>query len=143
MKKCASLRAALTPTLSRGERERKRPRLWLGGLFVVGTFAALVMLELRRPLRRRRVEPKLRRNVRNLTVAATAAAAVQLADAPITKPLTRWVESRRFGLVKRLNLPRTLEVPLALALLDYTLYLWHVATHKVKCLWRFHQVHHV
>ena len=27
-------------------------------------------------------------------------------------------------------------------LLDYTLYVWHVLTHKVPVLWRFHEVHH-
>jgi sterol desaturase/sphingolipid hydroxylase (fatty acid hydroxylase superfamily) len=30
----------------------------------------------------------------------------------------------------------------ALVLLDYTLYLWHVATHRAPALWRFHAVHH-
>src|SRR5207245_2098600 len=36
------------------------------------------------------------------------------------------------------------DVPrLALALMDYTLYLWHVLTHRVPWLWRFHLVHHV
>jgi sterol desaturase/sphingolipid hydroxylase (fatty acid hydroxylase superfamily) len=34
-------------------------------------------------------------------------------------------------------------VPLAVVALDYTLYLWHVLTHRVPFLWRFHQVHHV
>jgi sterol desaturase/sphingolipid hydroxylase (fatty acid hydroxylase superfamily) len=28
-------------------------------------------------------------------------------------------------------------------LLDYTLYVWHVLTHRVPFLWRFHVVHHV
>ena len=27
--------------------------------------------------------------------------------------------------------------------MDYGFYLWHVATHKVPVLWRFHRVHHV
>ncbi len=31
---------------------------------------------------------------------------------------------------------------LSVILLDYTLYLWHVLTHKVPVLWRFHRVHH-
>src|SRR5215208_1822575 len=26
--------------------------------------------------------------------------------------------------------------------MDYTLYLWHMLTHRVPALWRFHQVHH-
>ncbi len=32
---------------------------------------------------------------------------------------------------------------IAIVLLDYTLYLWHVLTHRVPLLWRFHQVHHI
>src|SRR5947209_8787119 len=68
-------------------RERMPP--WLGAALVGGTCVALVWLESRRPLRDRRAEPKLRRNVRNLAVAATAAAAVQLAEKPLTAPLTR------------------------------------------------------
>ncbi len=27
--------------------------------------------------------------------------------------------------------------------MDYTMYVWHVLTHKVPVLWRFHLVHHV
>jgi sterol desaturase/sphingolipid hydroxylase (fatty acid hydroxylase superfamily) len=46
-------------------------------------------------------------------------------------------------LLKGLSLPVWLEVPLAVALLDYTLYVWHVLVHKVPFLWRFHQPHHV
>jgi hypothetical protein len=45
--------------------------------------------------------------------------------------------------VKWLRLPIWLELPIALILLDYLLYLWHVAFHKAPFLWRFHQVHHV
>jgi sterol desaturase/sphingolipid hydroxylase (fatty acid hydroxylase superfamily) len=32
---------------------------------------------------------------------------------------------------------------LAVVLLDYTLYIWHVLTHRLALLWRFHLVHHV
>jgi sterol desaturase/sphingolipid hydroxylase (fatty acid hydroxylase superfamily) len=33
-------------------------------------------------------------------------------------------------------------VTLAVVLMDYTLYLWHMLTHRVPALWRFHVVHH-
>jgi sterol desaturase/sphingolipid hydroxylase (fatty acid hydroxylase superfamily) len=78
-----------------------------------------------------------------MAVAGTSAVAVMVTGAPVTTPLTRWVHRRNWGLVKFLRLPPSLEVPLALLLLDYSLFLWHVAFHKVPCLWRFHQVHHV
>jgi sterol desaturase/sphingolipid hydroxylase (fatty acid hydroxylase superfamily) len=31
---------------------------------------------------------------------------------------------------------------LAFAFFDLAIYLWHVASHKHECLWRFHKVHH-
>jgi sterol desaturase/sphingolipid hydroxylase (fatty acid hydroxylase superfamily) len=42
-----------------------------------------------------------------------------------------------------LPLPVWLEVPLAVLLMDYTLYLWHVLMHRLNWLWRFHLPHHV
>jgi sterol desaturase/sphingolipid hydroxylase (fatty acid hydroxylase superfamily) len=114
----------------------------LSALLVGGAFCGLLWLERRRPLRRS-VEPKVRRNARNLAVAALSAAAIQVAEKPVTQPLTALVERRRWGLLNRLSLPIWLEVPLAVVLLDYTLYLWHVLVHKVPWLWRFHQPHHV
>jgi sterol desaturase/sphingolipid hydroxylase (fatty acid hydroxylase superfamily) len=42
-----------------------------------------------------------------------------------------------------IRLPKFLETILAVVLLDYTLYVWHVLTHKVPFLWRFHLVHHI
>lgn len=116
---------------------------WLSAAITGGVFIGLVLLELRRPLRKRNTEPKLRRNIRNVAVAGTSAVAVMLTSAPVTTPLTRWVHRRNWGLVKWLRLPIWLELPIALILLDYLLYLWHVAFHKAPFLWRFHQVHHV
>ncbi len=121
-------------------RERTVPG-WLGAILTLGTFAALVWLENRRPLRGA-VESKLRRTARNLAVATLGAASVQLAEQPLVGPLARLVERRKIGLLKCVALPAWLEVTLAVALLDYTLYLWHVLTHRVPFLWRFHQVHH-
>ncbi len=114
---------------------------WLTGLLVGGTFITLLWLERRRPLRPS-VEQKAGREGRNLAVAALSAAAIQVAEKPVTGPLTALVERRRWGLLKRLPLPAWLEVPLAVALLDYTLYLWHVLVHQVPFLWRFHLPHH-
>jgi sterol desaturase/sphingolipid hydroxylase (fatty acid hydroxylase superfamily) len=104
--------------------------------------AALVWLETRRPLRRA-VESKLVRNERNLAVAALAAIVLQLAEKPVTTRLAKLVERENFGLLKIVQLPRSLEIVLAVVLMDYTLYVWHVLTHKIPFLWRFHLVHHI
>jgi sterol desaturase/sphingolipid hydroxylase (fatty acid hydroxylase superfamily) len=120
----------------------RRVSAWLSAPLAVGAFGLLAWLERRRPLRRA-VEPKLGREVRNLAVAAAGAAALRLTERPAADALTSLVERRRWGLLKLFGLPAWLEVALAIALLDYTLYLWHVLTHRAPFLWRFHLVHHV
>ena len=115
---------------------------WISGPLVVGAFGLLVWLERQRPLRHA-VEPKLRREARNLAVAAVSAAALRLTEKPVADALTALAERRRWGLLKLAHLPAWLEVALACVLLDYTLYLWHVLTHRVPFLWRFHLVHHI
>ena len=114
---------------------------WMSAPLILGAFGLLVWLERRRPLRRA-VEPKLRREARNLAVAAAGAAALRLTEKPLADTLTSLVERRRWGLLKLCRLPAWLEVAFAVVLLDYTLYLWHVLTHRVPFLWRFHVVHH-
>ena len=115
---------------------------WLSAPLIVGAFGLLWFMERRRPLRRA-VEGKLTRNARNLLLAGAGAAALQLVEQPVVQPLTQLVERRRWGLLKVVRLPRLLEVTLAVILLDYTLYVWHVLTHKAPLLWRFHVAHHV
>ncbi len=115
---------------------------WANALLIGGTFITLVWLERRRPLRRS-VESKARRDGRNLALATLSALALQVAEKPVTDRLTALVERHRWGLLKLLRLPGWLETTLAIILMDYTLYLWHVLTHRVSWLWRFHLVHHV
>ncbi len=122
----------------------KQPRVpaWLSGSLVLGAFSLLWFLERRRPLRRE-VEPKVKRTRRNLAIAGLAAASLQLVERPLIQPLTALVQRRRWGLLKFRRLPIGLEVMLAVVLMDYTLYLWHVLMHRVPFLWRFHLPHHV
>lgn len=108
---------------------------------MVGTFAVLYIFEKRRPLRKQ-IEQKETSTARNLAIAAAAGVAINLFEKPVTDKLTRFVEKRNFGLLKIFRLPKFLETALAVVLLDYTLYLWHVLTHKSPFLWRFHKVHH-
>ena len=102
----------------------------------------LTALERRVPLRRAR-EAKWRHVSRNMVFAGAAAATVNLLERPVVEPLARMVQRRRYGLLYVRRLPPPLHLILAVVLLDYTLYLWHVLTHRVPWLWRFHLVHHV
>ena len=115
---------------------------WIAGVVGAGTLLLLRWLERRRPLRRS-VEPKLRREARNLSVAGVSAIAVVLAERPIVMPLSALVEERGWGLLRFFGLPLWLEIAAALVLMDYTFYVWHILMHRVPLLWRFHLVHHV
>jgi sterol desaturase/sphingolipid hydroxylase (fatty acid hydroxylase superfamily) len=129
--------------------DRPEPRLKGGRLLRViapliigGTFVILTVFERRRPLRQEH-ESKLRHLTRNLVFAGLAAATVNLLERPVVQPLASFVERRQWGLLYGHPLPQALRVTLAVLLLDYTLYVWHVLVHKVPWLWRFHIVHHV
>jgi len=118
---------------------------WGFGIVALGAVAALVWLERRRALR----EPKRSadgnhhgRLAINLAIAGLSTAATQVTMDPVVTPLARWVEKTRFGLVQRLPAAAWLQDALAVLLLDYTLYWWHVVEHRVTWLYRFHQVHH-
>ena len=113
-----------------------------GPLLAGAVFAVLALAERARPLRDREEQDSPRRFVRNLTLAGLSAAAVQIAERPVTVPLARVVARRRLGLLPLLRLPSGIELAASLALMDYTLYVWHMMTHRVPFLWRFHRVHH-
>jgi len=115
---------------------------WFPGALIVAAGLALGWSERRRALRRR-VEPQLPHTARNLAVAACGALALQLAERPVVSRVAALVARRRWGLLARLHLPRWIEVPVAMALMDYTLYVWHVLSHRVPFLWKAHAVHHI
>ena len=113
--------------------------------FVVASLAAgaclLAAAENRWPLRRPS-QPQLRRQGRNLAVAAVAGAVVSLLERPLLKPLTEIVDHHRWGLLNALRLPSCLRVAMGVALMDYSLYAWHRLVHRVPWLWRLHLPHH-
>ena len=107
----------------------------------VAAGVALLWIERKRPLRRA-VEPGVSRIARNATIGAITAATVTLAERPIVARLSRVVGDRGWGVIPRVPLPRSLRIVAALALMDYTLYWWHVLLHRVPALWRLHEPHH-
>jgi sterol desaturase/sphingolipid hydroxylase (fatty acid hydroxylase superfamily) len=107
-----------------------------------GTFASMLALERRFPLRHA-VERKMRRVVRNLTVAAVAWPALTLVQAPLVILVAGWAGRHRVGVLNWIELPYWLELGGAILLLDYTLWHWHWLNHRVPFLWRFHLAHHV
>ena len=119
-----------------------RKTLPLAPVLAVAGVAALLLLEHRAPLRRQTQREPIR-STRNLIMGALSMAVVALAEGPLVGRLAGVAERRRWGLVQRLSLPPLLRDGLAVLGMDYTIYIWHVLTHKVPFLWRFHLVHHV
>ena len=118
---------------------------WARACAAVAGVGLLLWAERRQSLRER--SPRLdgregERLVTNLAIAGLSAAATHVAMTPVVEPLSRWVERRQAGLAQRLPGPTWLRDAIAVVLLDYTLYWWHVLEHRVSWLYRFHQVHH-
>ncbi|HVL55416.1 MAG TPA: sterol desaturase family protein [Burkholderiaceae bacterium] len=114
----------------------------LAGAAMATAAVGLFFAEKRRPLRRpTQAEPA--RTLRNLVMGAGSLAVVGLMQRPLVGPLAERVERKRLGIAQQLPLPAWARDAVAFALLDYTIYVWHVLTHKVPALWRFHLVHHI
>ncbi len=122
----------------------RRGKTWtvLGGAALGLAALAIVVGERRRPLRRAtQAEPE--RSIANLALGAMSMAVVALVEKPMTEPLARAAERERRGLAQWLPASPLVRDAAAVLLMDYTIYWWHVATHKLPWLWRFHLVHHV
>jgi sterol desaturase/sphingolipid hydroxylase (fatty acid hydroxylase superfamily) len=109
---------------------------------IAATWGVVLVFEWLAPLRRT-VESKLRRSVRNLTLSGFSALVAIVLEAILIVPVARWAAAREIGLLHLLPLPSAAALPVAVVLLDYTLWWWHWASHHVPLFWRFHLVHHV
>lgn len=110
-------------------------------LLVLAEVAILLVAERRTPARRP-FESRATRLARNGVLGGLAVATTMLLEAPVAMRVATLVERRGWGLLPRLHAPRVVRGVLAVALLDYGIYAWHVATHRVPLLWRLHLVHH-
>jgi sterol desaturase/sphingolipid hydroxylase (fatty acid hydroxylase superfamily) len=124
---------------------------WIVPASAAGAFVVLACLETWRPLRVA-TRGKARRWGRNLATGALAAAVVAPLQSLLVAPVVAACAERRIGMLHWLasstwrepsRLPRWVEIAVAVLLLDWTLWLWHRANHRIPFLWRFHLVHHV
>lgn len=113
----------------------------LAGMAALATgIGALLVAERAAPLRRR-TRAQLPRIARNAAMGAACQAVILATE----RPLSRAIAARNLagGRGLRHLVGGRAGAILAFLAMDYTLYLWHVATHKAPFLWRFHRVHHV
>jgi sterol desaturase/sphingolipid hydroxylase (fatty acid hydroxylase superfamily) len=119
-----------------------RRRQVVTAAIIGGGLALFSALERRHPLRGR-VEPQVRRSGRNALIGAAALIVSTLAQSAVGPQVSRWRLRRRAGLVPMLELKPPFDTIASVALLDYTLWIWHRANHGLPLLWRFHLVHHI
>lgn len=96
--------------------------------------------------KRRRVLPAAQRWFTNLSIVALDSLLVR-AMAALSVPLAAVAAAQAaevfgWGLLNAVTLPFWVETIVALLVLDFAIWLQHVASHKVPLLWRLHQVHH-
>src|SRR5439155_13003168 len=84
----------------------------------------------------------LRRLVRNFVLSTAGYALVRLSLVPVPIALAWWAQQHGFGLLHWLHMPAACAVVAGALLMDWAYYWWHVATHRIPFLWRFHNVHH-
>jgi sterol desaturase/sphingolipid hydroxylase (fatty acid hydroxylase superfamily) len=113
-----------------------------GGVWLVAAGIAGLLAAERLWPRRVRTQAEPARSLRNAALGALSLAVVGAVQRPLAAPLAARVAARRQGLAQALPAPAWARDVAAMLLLDWTMYHWHVATHRVPLLWRLHLVHH-
>ena len=111
----------------------------------IGIFATMAGLELVQP-RRKPDELKFARWRTNLAMVVLSNVIMRLifkfvlTFAAIAAAL--WAEENQFGLFRTLDVPIWFAGVIGFFLLDFAVWLEHVASHKIPILWRIHRMHH-
>ncbi len=109
--------------------------------------AALLMLAImlsweclrpRRQLQYRRIQ----RWPINFGLAALNTLLIRISVGAIAYQTALSASTQHWGLLQWLTMPHWLHIGISLLLLDFAIYLQHIAAHKWSWLWRLHQVHH-
>ncbi|HEY3177617.1 MAG TPA: sterol desaturase family protein [Casimicrobiaceae bacterium] len=121
--------------------------MWLGVPFasvaIVGAaFIVLFAAERLVPLRARRTAVAGRLVV-NACVSALALITAYFVVTPAAMAALQAISVQRMGALQWVRLSEAVEVVVGFVLMDLSFYYWHMANHKIRFLWRFHNVHHI
>ncbi len=112
-----------------------------GAPALIVLFGTLLLLEIRQPLRRW-VQSLFRRFITNAAVSVPTFLVLRLGLIPAELAAAYWAKEAHFGLLNLVPMSPWLHGVISFLFMDYLLYAWHVLSHKVPLLWRFHNVHH-
>jgi sterol desaturase/sphingolipid hydroxylase (fatty acid hydroxylase superfamily) len=107
----------------------------------IAVFVLMMIWEWRAP-RRMLTVSKRQRWTSNLALLALNTLLLRLLFPAAAVGLAWSAQVQGWGLFNRVELPYWIEVVAAVLLLDFAIYLQHVAMHKMPLLWRLHRVHH-
>jgi sterol desaturase/sphingolipid hydroxylase (fatty acid hydroxylase superfamily) len=105
-------------------------------------FVVLFLAERAVPLRPE-TRPLAARLAINAAIGVLAFIAAVFLVRPAALAVLDLTSSSGIGLLHLIAMPVPLQFVVAILLFDLTFYWWHVATHRVGWIWRFHRVHHI
>lgn len=111
-------------------------------LILPGFFVLLMLAEQLVPLRHK-TRPLLRRLLKNLALTAVVFLVGSLLVRRVGLGTSAWITQRNIGALLLIPLPGWGRVAVGFLLMDLTFYWWHRANHRIRLLWRFHNVHHI
>jgi len=111
----------------------------------LGVFLVMAAIELGWP-KRALIASKRRRWFTNVGIAAAGTAVLRLM-AVLAVPVAAvaaafYAQQHQIGLLNQVAWPAWIEIPIALLVLDLSIWFQHLVSHKVPLFWRLHQVHH-
>jgi sterol desaturase/sphingolipid hydroxylase (fatty acid hydroxylase superfamily) len=105
-------------------------------------FAVMAIAELSAP-RRPLVLGRMQRWTTHALLFAANRLTVWLLARLVAVPLIAlWASQHGYGLLNAVALPIWVEILIVFILLDFAMWVQHMATHKIPLLWRMHMVHH-
>jgi sterol desaturase/sphingolipid hydroxylase (fatty acid hydroxylase superfamily) len=86
--------------------------------------------------------PKSRRWFANLSLVLISSAVMRVVFPAAAVGAALWAEVHDWGLFRQITMSAWIAGVLSFVLLDFAVWLEHVASHKVPLLWRIHRMHH-
>ena len=117
-------------------------RVVLVGPATLTILAVLLVVERVRPAQRRPIFARgyrqdLLYTILNATIVAPLVVALSLSFAVVARKALPWIVISRIGF-----LPRTFAIVLIFVAMDACNWTAHLANHRIRMLWRFHELHH-
>jgi len=85
---------------------------------------------------------RIRRWIANVPLSIMNGAIYHLLYTSAIVALILAAQEKNLGLLNVWALPEWLKIVASILILDFFIYLWHLLTHALPFLWRFHRVHH-